>query len=42
MAIKKYKPVTNGRRGMTTLSNAEITTNTPQKSKLTIVKSLDE
>lgn len=34
MAIKKYKPVTNGRRGMTTLSNAEITTNTPQKSLL--------
>ena len=34
MAIKKYEPVTNGRRGMTTLSNAEITTNTPQKSLL--------
>ena len=34
MAIKKYKPETNGRRGMTSLSNAEITTNTPQKSLL--------
>ena len=32
MAIKKYKPTTNGRRGMTTLSNTEITTSTPTKS----------
>ena len=34
MAIKKYKPTTNGRRGMTTLLNEEITTSTPQKSLL--------
>ncbi len=34
MAIKKYKPTTNGRRGMTTLANEEITTSTPQKSLL--------
>ncbi len=32
MAIKKYKPTTNGRRGMTTLANEEITTSTPTKS----------
>ncbi len=37
MAIKKYKPTTNGRRGMSTLTNSEITTNKPQKS-LTIKK----
>ena len=34
MAIKKYKPTTNGRRGMTTLANDEITSTTPQKSLL--------
>ena len=34
MPIKKYKPTTNGRRGMTTLSNNEITTTTPEKSLL--------
>ena len=34
MAIKKYKPTTNGRRGMSTLSNDEITTSTPTKSLL--------
>lgn len=34
MAIKKYKPTTNGRRGMSTLANEEITTSTPQKSLL--------
>ena len=35
MAIKHYKPTTNGRRGMTTLLNEEITTkNTPTKSLL--------
>ena len=34
MAIKKYKPTTNGRRGMTTLANNEITTSTPEKSLL--------
>ncbi len=32
MAIKSYKPVTNGRRGMTTLVNDEITKTTPEKS----------
>ena len=32
MAIKKYKPTTNGRRGMTTLTNEELTTSTPTKS----------
>jgi len=34
MAIKKYKPTTNGRRGMSTLTNDEITTSTPEKSLL--------
>jgi len=34
MAIKKYKPTTNGRRGMSTLANNEITTSTPLKSLL--------
>lgn len=35
MAIKKYKPTTNGRRGMSTLANEEITTNKPLKSLTT-------
>ena len=35
MAIKKYKPTTNGRRGMSTLTNEELTKNTtPTKSLL--------
>lgn len=34
MAIKKYKPTTNGRRNMTTLVNEQITTNKPEKSLL--------
>ena len=34
MAIKHYKPTTNGRRGMSTLANEEITTLTPTKSLL--------
>ena len=34
MAIKKYKPTTNGRRGMSTLANSEITTSTPEKTLL--------
>ena len=34
MAIKNYKPTTNGRRGMSTLRNDEITTNKPEKSLL--------
>ena len=32
MGIKKYNPTTNGRRGMSTLTNEEITTNRPEKS----------
>ena len=32
MAIKKYKPTTPGRRGMTTLTFEEITKTTPEKS----------
>ena len=38
MAIKSYRPTTNGRRGMTTLVNDEITTSTPEKSLLTTIK----
>ena len=34
MAIRKYKPTTNGRRGMSTLENEEITTSTTNKSLL--------
>ena len=34
MAIKTYKPVTNGRRNMTSLTYEEITTNKPEKSLL--------
>ncbi len=34
MAIKKYKPTTNGRRGMSTLVNEEVTSTTPTKSLL--------
>lgn len=34
MAIRHYKPTTNGRRGMSTLANEEITTSTPTKSLL--------
>lgn len=32
MAIKAYKPVTNGRRNMTTLVNTELTNKRPEKS----------
>ena len=38
MAIRHYKPVTNGRRGMSTLVNEEITTKTPTKGLLSKVK----
>ncbi|MEW9502719.1 50S ribosomal protein L2 [Jeotgalibacillus marinus] len=38
MAIKKYKPTSNGRRGMTTSDFAEITTSTPEKSLLAPIK----
>jgi large subunit ribosomal protein L2 len=34
MAVKKYKPTTNGRRGMSVLTYDEITTSTPEKSLL--------
>ncbi|EFI66314.1 50S ribosomal protein L2 [Lysinibacillus fusiformis ZC1] len=34
MAIKKYKPTSNGRRNMTSLDFAEITTNKPENSLL--------
>ncbi len=34
MGIKKYKPTTNGRRGMSTLTNEEITSSKPEKSLL--------
>ncbi|MDQ0156997.1 50S ribosomal protein L2 [Robertmurraya andreesenii] len=34
MAIKKYKPTSNGRRGMTVSTFEEITTDTPEKSLL--------
>ena len=40
MAIKHYKPVTNGRRGMSTLANEEITSKTPTKGLLKKVKKL--
>ena len=38
MAIKHYKPTTNGRRGMSTLTNEELTTNKPTKSLLSSKK----
>ncbi|GEL78065.1 50S ribosomal protein L2 [Tenuibacillus multivorans] len=38
MAIKKYKPTSNGRRNMSTLTNDEITTSKPEKSLLAPVK----
>ena len=34
MAVKKYKPTTNGRRNMSVLTYEEITTSTPEKSLL--------
>jgi large subunit ribosomal protein L2 len=37
MPIKTYKPVTNGRRNMTSLTYEEITTSTPEKSLMTTV-----
>ena len=39
MAIKKYKPTTPGRRGMTTLTYEEITKSTPERSLLVSKKS---
>ena len=37
MGIKKFKPTTNGRRGMSTLTNEELTTSKPEKSLLVTV-----
>jgi large subunit ribosomal protein L2 len=37
MPIKKYKPTTPGRRGMSTLVNSEITKSTPEKSLVTTI-----
>ena len=39
MPIKKYKPTTPGRRGMSSLSREEITSNKPEKSLLAPLKS---
>lgn len=39
MPIKKYKPTTPGRRGMSTLSKEEITKSTPEKSLTAPLKS---
>ncbi|MGI6115488.1 50S ribosomal protein L2 [Luoshenia tenuis] len=39
MAIKKYRPTSPARRGMTVSTYEEITTNTPEKSLLTSLKS---
>ncbi|MBO2536409.1 MULTISPECIES: 50S ribosomal protein L2 [Rummeliibacillus] len=39
MAIKKYKPTSNGRRNMTSSDFAEITTNKPERSLLESTKS---
>ena len=39
MPIKKYKPTTPGRRGMTSLSRDEITCDKPEKSLLAPLKS---
>ena len=38
MAIKTYKPMTNGRRGMSTIVNDEITKTTPEKSLVVTLK----
>ena len=38
MAIKKYKPTSNGRRNMTSSDIAEITTSTPEKTLLQPLK----
>ena len=39
MPIKKYKPTTPGRRGMSSLTSEEITTNKPEKSLVVSLKS---
>ena len=36
MAVRKYKPTSNGRRNLSVLTFDEITTDTPEKSLLEI------
>ena len=38
MAIRSYRPTTNGRRGMTTLVNEDITSTKPEKSLVVTIK----
>ena len=38
MAVKSYKPMTNGQRGKSTLINSEITKTTPEKSLVVTLK----
>ena len=38
MAIRSYRPTTNGRRGMTTLVNEDITKSKPEKSLVVTIK----
>ena len=38
MAIKTYKPITNGRRGMSVIVNDEVTKTTPEKSLVVTLK----
>ena len=38
MAIKTFKPMTNGTRGMSKLVNTEITKDTPEKSLVVTLK----
>src|SRR5699024_11395574 len=42
LPIKKYKPTTPGRRGMSSLTFEEITTNKPEKSLVVSLKSKGE
>ena len=37
MAVKTYKSMTNGTRGMSTIVNSEITKTTPEKIELSFV-----
>ena len=38
MAIKHYKPTTNGRRGMTVMDYSELSKVAPEKSLLGVIK----
>lgn len=40
MAIKTFKPMTNGTRGMSKLVNTEITKDTPEKSLVVTLKKM--